>query len=80
MSPGSINLIGRLWDDFIQEETRDEALKRQQSKSGEIEENVALTVKSEKNMPKKDLSKISGAFNVISLAIMLQNVPRRRRR
>ena len=51
----------RLWDDFIQEETRDEALKRQQSKGGEIEENVALTVKSEKNNKKKDLSKI-GCF------------------
>ena len=69
----------RLWDDFIQEETCDEALKRQQSKGGEIEENVALTVKSKKNNKKKDLSK-SGAFSAINSATMLQIVPRRRGR
>ena len=48
----------KLWDDFIQEETRDEALRRQQSKGGEIEENVVFNVKSKKITKKKYLSKI----------------------
>ena len=51
----------RLWDDFIQEETREEALRSKQAKGDEVEENVALTAKSKGKMKvgfKKDLSKV----------------------
>ena len=49
----------RLWDDFNQEETREEALLSRQTKSEEKEENVALVVKKGNGKMKfgKDLSR-----------------------
>jgi hypothetical protein len=49
LSPGNCPNWERLWDDFIQEETCDEALCSRQSKGEENEENVALLAK-KKNM------------------------------
>jgi phosphatidate phosphatase PAH1 len=53
----------RLWYDFIQEETREEALCRRQSKGEENEENVALIAAKKKDKKsshgeKKDMSKV----------------------
>lgn len=57
----------RLWDDFIQEETREEALQNNQAEGGEDEENVALIGKSKERSKKgsngggtfeKDVSKV----------------------
>jgi len=58
----------RLWDEFIQEETREEALRSRQSKGEENDENIVLFVnKKEKkakggekyyNGGKKDMSKV----------------------
>ena len=50
----------RLWDDFIQEETREEVLLSRQTKGEAKEENVALIAKKGKGKMKveKDLSKV----------------------
>jgi hypothetical protein len=53
----------RLWDDFIQEETHEEALCSRQSKGEENEENVALVAAKKKDKKsshgeKKDMSKV----------------------
>ena len=50
----------RLWDDFIQEETHEEALLNRQMKGEDKEENVALIAKKGKGKMKgeKDLSKV----------------------
>ena len=50
----------RLWDDFIQEETREEALLSRQAKIEDKEENMALIAKKGKGKMKfvKDLSKV----------------------
>jgi hypothetical protein len=48
----------RLWDDFSQEETQEEALQGSQAKGDEDEENAAFHAKKGKGDGKKDMSKV----------------------
>jgi poly(3-hydroxybutyrate) depolymerase len=50
--------LQRLWDDFSQEETREEALQGCQAKGDEDEEIVALHAKKSRGDGKKDMRKV----------------------